>query len=388
MHAIELAKEIKVAIENTELDDKYLITLFNHSIAQLEYLSKIDSLLCKIYEEKKIIPLLNKIRNKLDDSNTSIEKIYNEFVELYSRCENLHATFVEKTPLFEDLEKEINDSLNNKIEEYDDKFNKQNAEFSKKLTDIQTSLGIAQTNSAAIETLYKNATASGNAITSIESEYNSAKNDYTNQKTKYDELILSIEKKENEIEEIKNKKSTELDSLQKELDNEKEKIKDILGSANMASMAKSFLERKNELKKPIQTSERWKNWGLILLFTGILGILIYELYIGFDYARFTYHLPVTLPLVWLVWTNTQRNNHLIRVQEEYAYKAAVAIAFEGYQRKVDESEDKDLKALLLELSVRNMGDNPVRLFDKNVKNSPFESIFEKIFPEKNKKESE
>ena len=63
---------------------------------------------------------------------------------------------------------------------------------------------------------------------------------------------------------------------------------------------------------------------------------------------------------------------MVRVQEEYAYKASVAIAFEGYQRKVDEINDVDLKKLLLELSVTNMGNNPVNLFDKNTKNSPFE----------------
>lgn len=35
-----------------------------------------------------------------------------------------------------------------------------------------------------------------------------------------------------------------------------------------------------------------------------------------------------------------------------------------------------------------MGDDPVRLFDKNVKNSPFETVFEKIFNTKSKKDDE
>ncbi|THA19146.1 hypothetical protein D3M83_01435, partial [Rodentibacter pneumotropicus] len=90
-------------------------------------------------------------------------------------------------------------------------------------------------------------------------------------------------------------------------------------------------------------------------------------------------LPMITPLVWLVWVNSQRNAHLVRIQEEYAHKASVALAFEGYQRKVEELDDPNIKKLLLELSVYNLGENPVNLFDKNVKSSPVEgSIFSKI----------
>ena len=117
----------------------------------------------------------------------------------------------------------------------------------------------------------------------------------------------------------------------------------------------------------------WRNIGLLAMSIIILIILASEWeQNSFDYFRFFSRLPVVMPLLWLVWSNSQRNNHLVRVQEEYAYKAAVAIAFEGYQRKVDEINDVDLKKLLLELSVTNMGNNPVNLFDKNTKNSPFE----------------
>ncbi|AWX14810.1 hypothetical protein CEP48_00830 [Mergibacter septicus] len=394
MSAVELAKDLKVIVDEIKTDE-YLSILLNHTISQLEHLSDFESLLCRTYENKKIAPLLKRIKNKIDsnDGNINLEKCFGDFVDLYSSCETLYHSFVSKTPLFKKLEQNLTDSFNEKIEEYDEAFNKKNTEFSNKLTSLQTALGQAQTNSSAIETIHKNATTLGNSITTMEAEYKTAKNNYTEQKTKYDELILSITKKEQEIEklkseirEIKTNNSNELEELREELETEKEKIKDILGLANMASMAKAFLDRKKELYKPIYWSAFWRNLGLILLFSGISALLYFEFSNTFDYIRFLSRLPLSLPLIWLVWTNAQRNNHLVRVQEEYAYKAAVATAFEGYQRKVDETEDRDLKKLLLELSIKNMGDDPVRLFDKNVKNSPFETVLEKLCPIKNKKE--
>ncbi|HDR1190445.1 TPA: hypothetical protein QB271_001185 [Pasteurella multocida] len=394
MDAVQLAKELKVIVVKNQTDE-YLTKLFDNTISKLEDLSAINSSIIRTYEHKEITPILNSIKNGIssNEEEINLENHLSEFIELYSIVERLHAAFVENSPLVKELVGKLDNSFNEKIAEFDAAFNKKDTDFSSKLTSIQTALGNAQANASSIETMYRNASTSSSAIANMESEYNTEKTNYIEQKNMYDDLISSIKSKEKEIEnlkteidEIKDKKSTELNNLQNELEAEKEKIKDILGLANMASMAKSFLDRKKELDAPIESSAEWRNWGLIILFAGISGLLYFEFYIGFDYVRFVSRLPLSLPLIWLIWTNTQRNNHLVRVQEEYAYKAAVATAFEGYQRKVDELEERDLKKLLLELSVRNMGDNPVRLFDKNVKNSPFEFLFEKLSPEKNKKE--
>lgn len=342
MSAVELAKELKVIVDKNKTDE-YLSTLLNHTISQLEYLSDSNSLLCRTYENKKITPLLKRIKNKIDsnDGDINLEKCFSDFVNLHFLCETLYHSFVTKTPLFKELEQNLTNSFNKKMEEYDNAFNKKDAEFSNKLTSIQTALGQAQTNSSAIETIRNNAVTSGNSISNVESEYKTAKNNYTEQKTKYDALISSITNKEQEIEKLKNEikeikinQSNELENLLAELEAEKEKIKDILGLANMASMAKAFLDRKKELNKPILDSARWRNWGLILLFIGISALLGFELYNTFDYIRFLSRLPLSLPLIWLVWTNTQRNNHLVRVQEEYAYKAQLLLHLKGISVKL------------------------------------------------------
>ncbi|OBX90982.1 hypothetical protein A9500_03640 [Haemophilus sp. CCUG 60358] len=351
--------------------------LVSYSIKQIESLSDKKYELCQIYEEKKIIPKIKKILKSIEQNNgVDISKSYNDFIELFSMIESLYFTYIPQMPLIEEFEKKVND----KILKFEDSFSKKDKDFSDKLTSLQTLLGSSQANATQIEGVKNNVISLEARISSIQSEYEIYKNKYIEVEREYEALLSSINADKNrlansiiELDELKKSKKDELNVLIKELDDEKENIKDILGDANRASMAQSFLARKKELDTPIENSAVWRNIGLLAMSIIILIILASEWeQNSFDYFRFFSRLPVVMPLLWLVWSNSQRNNHLVRVQEEYAYKAAVAIAFEGYQRKVDEINDVDLKKLLLELSVTNMGNNPVNLFDKNTKNSPFE----------------
>ena len=351
--------------------------LVSYSIKQIESLSDKKYELCQIYEEKKIIPKIKKILKSIEQNNgVDISKSYNDFIELFSMIESLYFTYIPQMTLIEVFEKKVND----KFLIFDDSFSKKDKDFSDKLTSLQTLLGSSQANATQIEGVKNNVISLEARISSIQSEYEIYKNKYIEVEREYEALLSSINADKNrlansiiELDELKKSKKDELNVLIKELDDEKENIKDILGDANRASMAQSFLARKKELDTPIENSAVWRNIGLLAMSIIILIILASEWeQNSFDYFRFFSRLPVVMPLLWLVWSNSQRNNHLVRVQEEYAYKAAVAIAFEGYQRKVDEINDVDLKKLLLELSVTNMGNNPVNLFDKNTKNSPFE----------------
>ena len=359
--------------------------LVRHSIKQIESLSDEKNELCKFYKEKKIIPKLKKILKSIEEDNgVEISKNYNDFIEVFFMIESLYFTCIPQMPLIDSFEKKVND----KLLDFENSFSKKDKDFSDKLISLQTLLGNSQSSVAQIEGIKNNAISLEGKISSIQSEYEASKNKYIEDKNKYNNLVSSIDNSRIELEnsitdleKLKKDKKSELQTIIKELDGEKEKIKDILGDANRASMAQSFLARKTELDTPIKYSALWRNIGLVAMSIIIFIILLLERnQNSFDYFRFFSRLPVIMPLLWLVWSNSQRNNHLVRVQEEYAYKAAVAIAFEGYQRKVDEINDVDLKKLLLELSVTNMGNNPVNLFDKNTKNSPFEidKIIEKF----------
>ena len=375
METLELLNNLYELVKNDT--ESNLGGLVRHSIKQIESLSDEKNELCKFYKEKKIIPKLKKILKSIEEDNgIDISKNYNDFIEVFFMIESLYFTCIPQMPLIESFEKKVND----KLLDFENSFSKKDKDFSDKLISLQTLLGNSQSSVAQIEGIKNNAISLEGKISSIQSEYEASKNKYIEDKDKYNNLVsnidnsrIELENSITDLEKLKKDKESELQTIIEELDGEKEKIKDILGDANRASMAQSFLARKTELDTPIKDSALWRNIGLVAMSIIIFIILLLELnQNSFDYFRFFSRLPVVMPLLWLVWSNSQRNNHLVRVQEEYAYKAAVAIAFEGYQRKVDEINDVDLKKLLLELSVTNMGNNPVNLFDKNTKNSPFE----------------
>lgn len=375
METLELLNSLYELVKNDT--NSNLDWLVSHSIKQIKSLSDEKDELCKFYKEKKIIPKLKKILKSIEENNgVDISKNYNDFIEVFSMIGSLYFTYIPQMPLIEEFEKKVND----KILKFEDSFSKKDKDFSDKLTSLQTLLGSSQANATQIEGVKNNVISLEARISSIQSEYEIYKNKYIEVEHEYEEFLSIINADKNrldnsiiELDKLKKSKKDELNVLIEELDDEKEKIKDILGDANRASMAQSFLARKEELNTPIKNSALSRNIGLLAMSIIILIILASEWnQNSFDYFRFFSRLPVVMPLLWLVWSNSQRNNHLVRVQEEYAYKAAVAIAFEGYQRKVDEINDVDLKKLLLELSVTNMGNNPVNLFDKNTKNSPFE----------------
>lgn len=283
---------------------------------------------------------------------------------------------------------QLKNSLETQSTEFKAELERYQKEFTNFQTEIKTHLGNTTSDAASISTTLSNARQSETDIAKIKNEIASIKSVYDTNVNQYSTLIDEIEKSSATINTNIEREKDELVGLRKKLNEEQVKITKILGDANRASMAQSFLERKRELNSPIDNSAKWRNWGLVLMALMVLVIIWNEWsQSSFDYVRFLSRLPLVSPLVWLVWVNSQRNAHLIRIQEEYAHKASVALAFEGYQRKVDETQDPDIKKLLLELSVANLGENPVHLFDKQVKSSPVDDsvlsrIIEKFFPKK------
>lgn len=283
----------------------------------------------------------------------------------------------------------LKEELQNLSASFEEELKMYQSDFKNFQNEIKTSLGNATSDAASISNTLKNVRQSEADISKIKTEINNVSIKYNEHTEQYSELINLVNEEYKALTGNINKEKEELVTLRKELSDERIKISKILGDANRASMAQSFLERKSELNTPIENTSKWRNWGLILMTGVMLYILQQEWTMGFDYTRFLSRLPIVAPLIWLIWVNTQRNAHLVRIQEAYAHKASVALAFEGYQRKIDESKELEIKKLLLELSVANLGENPVHLFDKQVKSSPMDDsiiskLLEKAFPKNNK----
>lgn len=101
--------------------------------------------------------------------------------------------------------------------------------------------------------------------------------------------------------------------------------------------------------------------------------------IGVDY-KFLSGFTLAAPLVWLGWFSARQIGQLARVQQDYEYKKATALAFEAHKKEVVDAADTELSKKLLETVIKNFGDNPVRLLPNSVSDHghPMEELLSKL----------
>lgn len=253
--------------------------------------------------------------------------------------------------------------------------------------------GMVETANAAVETASK-------AVVQIEQEGQQATDTLTiieqHKITALDDLAtIQGSKKEVESDEDKirnlvaefTKLAEELTAnkkTQKELFEEFEKyrlkIDGLLGDANRTGMAASFTNRRLWLIAPLA--------GWLVVFGFSIGGLWY---MGVTYIapilnsnsatpweQLPLRLALTAPFVWLGWFSARQYGFTSRLREDYAYKEASAKSFEGYKREAKEVDTEMLKKLL-EQAIRNLGDNPIRIYNGHGNHpSPTHELFDNI----------
>lgn len=216
-------------------------------------------------------------------------------------------------------------------------------------------------------------------VEELEKQLNEVEESYkqkVNSITKIEESIVSFK---SQIEMMDSEIAKRNDRMREQ----QNKIRDIIDDANRSSMAGSFKTRKDELDAPMKKAERWMTGSLIVL-TILAGVLIIPEFISFsnfvpketiNYYKTLMKLPILFPLIWMAWSNSKKYGFLTRIREDYAFKYAAAMAFEGYKKHTSDYDDLQEKLLLI--SIANMGNNPIRLYDvKNNHASPFNEMFE------------
>ncbi|MBU3600383.1 hypothetical protein ICN28_07610 [Polynucleobacter sp. 30F-ANTBAC] len=97
-------------------------------------------------------------------------------------------------------------------------------------------------------------------------------------------------------------------------------------------------------------------------------------------------LAIAAPLVWLGWFCARQMGMLTKLQQDYEYKKATALAFEAHKKEIVESDgaDLELSKKLLETVIKNFGDNPVRVIQnsKSDHGHPLEEFFSKLTDQK------
>lgn len=78
--------------------------------------------------------------------------------------------------------------------------------------------------------------------------------------------------------------------------------------------------------------------------------------------------------IWLAWLATKQINQRFRLSEDYAFKASVAKAYEGYRRdaaRIDEA----FEARLFSSALSRLEEAPLRLIETDSHGSPWHELF-------------
>lgn len=85
-------------------------------------------------------------------------------------------------------------------------------------------------------------------------------------------------------------------------------------------------------------------------------------------------LSVAAPL-WFSWLATKQINKRFTLAEDYAYKASVAMAYEGYRREAERFNDS-LQSKLFDAAVSRLEEHPLRLLNEKDHSSPLNEFLQ------------
>lgn len=231
-----------------------------------------------------------------------------------------------------------------------------------------------------LKTFLKNSQDASNTITAIEEAATKSQTTIINAKSTIDEKKEDVIAFTDSIDNAKLELGThtkKLLNLISSFNAQSKQIQEIIDDANRASMAGSFKSRAEDLKWAIMRADII-TYVTLLTIAGI-SYWLFETSTNaeniFDYQFFFIRLPIILPLIWIAWLNSRKSAYLFRLREDYAYKYASAMAFEGYRKQVQERSE-ELETELLQTAVNNLGSNPIKVFDKEVKHSLLSEIKE------------
>jgi hypothetical protein len=199
------------------------------------------------------------------------------------------------------------------------------------------------------------------------------KNIEENTATAEDELQLI---KSVKIEMITTKEA--VDSLYERMKSNQVQIDELLKFAVMKGMATAFRNRKDRL-------ERAGNMWLMLFFAGLGGLsFIGEQLTGhlinariYSFATIL-HLFVVGPFVWWAWFSARQYGRTSRLQEDYAFKEASAMAYIGYRDEMGDKDD-ELLSYLQKSAIRTFSENPAKINDLNADPaSPLHDVIQKV----------
>lgn len=171
----------------------------------------------------------------------------------------------------------------------------------------------------------------------------------------------------------------EMSQMMQKIAEDKQIIENLLPSAASAALSSAFGARARE-------TETTRNiWGLAFIVS--IAVLAY---FGFSNAgewrslaledigrEVLRSLPFLAPTVWIAWFSSRQYGHSMRLEEDYAFKAAVSHAFEGYKKQMADI-DAGLVKSLSEKAIEVFSMNPLRVLDRKMEEMPASEMIERV----------
>lgn len=302
--------------------------------------------------EKKIDDLLSNLQWLIQDarfaSTYSSDKIYNneqELLKLSTQIESSKSVLEKLTTIDTDLT-----ALKN-----------QSTDSSSTIALTQKEVGDAHT---AIKKIEENAIKLDDSIKDLCSD---AEKNLAQIATSKDEIV-KLNKDYKTLHEQLEKQAADSQIIVNTSLEQQGEIKKTIEDASRLGMAGSFRMRKSELVVPMIIWAVCFAVGIlafaIVTVSRILPLLenLYSPDKIFNWKEFIARLSVLTPIIWFTWYSGKQYGFVTRLWEDYAFKYASAMAFEGYKREAKNISDEMLK-LLMEVSIINFSSNPLRVYD-------------------------
>lgn len=212
-------------------------------------------------------------------------------------------------------------------------------------TSIRSYLSSSEANKNTIETLKTNITTLEQKITENIEDYKKRFNDVITQNERSLELIK------------------EADDLQKKILSQKQEVENLIGAAADGSLGTHFRERKNQIQKNVIT------FGVLAIASLIATTeLVRRMFYGFDinnsdWIHFVINVLRTSPAWFLVWWLIRMYSKERKLQEEYAFKSAIAMTMREHSKLLKatdsgEVDKRDSQQIMLLKALDNIYSPP------------------------------
>ncbi len=368
------------------------------SLSVLEvYNDKFETILAK-RNVAQFIDSSNSYLTNYFGTDSEVEK-FNEFLNNVSQirfCLKEAYISLSEKPLRLDAEVQIaRNDLNSlkqdiqEITEIKEKIDKIKVSSNEFLVDLEAKFTKATENDKIISEIAKNVVehdtqfrSNIEKISVWKSEIQSVKEDISNKQVEISKLrteVEQIQKKNIDQQTLAEKIAKTLNEQLSTNKDQQEYIQQTIEDVSRAGMAGSFKKRKDELKF---TQFVWA--ALTIISVGGLVWLSYNVVKpllegqGFPIEQLYFKIPVIASAVWLGWFCSKQYGFTTRIREDYSYKYAISLAFEGYKNEAREI-DEELLQHLIKLTIFNISKSPVTIFDtKNNHGTPYNEMFDNL----------